>query len=127
MSPRDDEGDELAPNELIERVKLAIISQIGDDFYQKVQSQILFAIAVHSIECWLLPLYFKDKKREKTKNCLGTLNQALNRTEGFTIDSKNPAYYRKVAEPYSKRKTLMQLQSHNPSLNRFVAELGQVN
>ena len=126
VSPRDKEGKELSPEELIARVKSAIVSWIGSDFYQQFQSHMLFAIAVHSIECWLLPLYFTDKKREKTKNCLDTLNQALKK-QGFTIDRKAPEYYRKIAEPYSKKKTLMQLQSRNPSLSVLIGELGQVH
>ena len=125
VSPYDENGIELTPEELIERVKSAIISQIGDDFYQRLHSRMLFAIAVHSIECWLLPLYFTDKRREKTKNCLDTLNQALKK-QGFTIDRKAADYYRKIAEPFSKKKTLMQMQSHNPSLSIFIVELGRV-
>lgn len=126
VSPRDAAGNELPPDALIERVKLALISKIGEDFYQRHQDQTLFAIAVHSIECWLLPLYFTERKREKTKNCLETLNQALARKEGFTIDQKAPHYYRKIAAPYAKKSKLMQMQQYNPSLAHFISELQRV-
>jgi len=84
--------------------------------------QIIFAIAVHSIECWLLPLYYTNQTRAKTKNCLDTLNRQLKKADGFSINpsQKNPRYYETISKKYCKHKTLVSLYKANPSLRIFV-------
>lgn len=126
ISDRDENGTEIAVVAMIERVKNALIARIGDEFYDSYTSRILFAISVQSIECWLLPLVFSEKKKQgKTVNCLGTLNQRLNSKYGFTIDqhNKKPAYYETVSGEYAKHKRLIAVYSSNPSLEVFVSEL----
>ncbi|MBE9146252.1 phage tail protein [Planktothrix mougeotii] len=126
ISHRDENGVELSPEQLIEKVKEEFKSLIGEDFYSKYYDKIIFAIAVHTIECWLLPLYYTEKKKkQKIKSCLGTLNQALNIKEDFTIDknAKNPEYYRIVSKAYSKRKILIKHYPNNPSLKIFIQEI----
>ncbi|WP_254175091.1 phage tail protein [Planktothrix pseudagardhii] len=125
ISYRDKNG-ELSPEQLIEKVKEKFKSLIGEDFYREYYDRIIFAIAVHSTECWLLPLYYTEKKKkQKIKSCLGTLNQALKIKEDFTIDknAKNPEYYRIVSKAYSKQKTLLNNYSDNPSLKIFIQEI----
>ena len=123
---RDANGEELTPEQLVEKVKEKLQRLIGDDFYNKYNHKIIFAIAVHSIECWLLPLYYQDNRKEKITNCLGTLNQAL-KSKGFTIDAKKPQYYRKVSQQYCKPKVLMRLYKDNPSFKIFIEEIEQRN
>jgi hypothetical protein len=113
-------GIELSPEQLIEKVVAKFKSLIGEEFYAAHLDRIIFAISVHSIECWLLPLYYKDNKKSKLKSCLRTLNQALQKQEGFTIDAKNPEYYEIISEKYGKHKTLMKLYKNNPSLKIFI-------
>ncbi|WP_019499423.1 hypothetical protein [Pseudanabaena sp. PCC 6802] len=86
--PHRDCDGELSPEKLIENVITKFKSSIGEDFYSQNEDKIIFAIAVHSTECWLLPLYYSDKKKAKIINCLSTLNQALAK-KGFTIDANN--------------------------------------
>ena len=108
---------------MIGRVKEALIARMGQGFYEAYSQRILFAIAVQSIECWLLPLLFSDNKKAKTSNCLGTLNQGLARSKNFTIDAKRPDYYDIISSEYIKRKKLMAVYSFNPSLRVFVDDL----
>ena len=128
VSDRDEEGNELSVEEMIARVRAVLIARIGQEFYDRYTGRILFAISVHSIECWLLPLYFSDKKKSKTINCLNTLNQALKSKESFSIDpsNKKPQYYEGVSNEYTKHKRLMALYSSNPSLEVFVHELQNI-
>ena len=125
VSDRDEEGNELSVEDMTERIQLFLIQRIGPEFYEKYRARILFAIAVQSIECWLLPLLYTDAKRGKTKGCLDTLNRALVKQKSYAIDSQNkrPDYYRIVSDPYSKHKKLMELYKYNPSLNTFVRSL----
>jgi hypothetical protein len=125
--PKQDENGEFTPQQLIEKVIEKFRGAIGDNFYSKYQQKIIFAISVHSIECWLLPLYYTDqKKKSKFKNCLETLNLELpKKKHKFTIhaNAKNPEYYREISEQYRKHKVLMKHYAENPSLKTFIEEI----
>ena len=122
--PKQDENGEFTPQQLIEKVIEKFRGAIGDDFYSKYQQKIIFAISVHSIECWLLPLYYTDKKnKSKFKSCLDTLNPQVYKKHKFRIDAKNPEYYRIISEQYRKHKVLMKHYAENPSLKNFIEEI----
>jgi hypothetical protein len=99
-----EKGKDLTPEQLITKVIEKFITILGQDFYEKLKSRIIFAIAVHSIECWLLPIYYTDKKREKIVGCLDALNRELVKKEKFTIDKKNKNldYYRFISQIFAK-------------------------
>jgi len=124
--PQQDENGKFTPQPLIEKVIEKFRGAIGDDFYSKYQQKIIFAISVHSIECWLLPLYYTDKKKKsKFKNCLDTLNLQLLKKHEFRIDanSKNPEYYREISVQYRKPKVLMKHYAENPCFKNFIEEI----
>ena len=127
---KQDENGEFTPQQLIAKVIEKFRDGIGEDFYNTNQQKIIFAISVHSIECWLLPLYYTDKqKKAKYKNCLNTLNDELSKQHKFTIDknAKNPEYYREIAKQYGKHKVLMKHYQDNPSLKIFIEEIESRN
>ncbi len=123
--PKLADGREFSPEQLIRRVGEKFKGLIGEDFYEQYGGRIIFAISVHSIECWLLPLYYTDNRKSKVKNCLDTLNQRLQSVEGFRINpaNKNIGYYNNVSGKYGKHKILMASRKENPSLKIFVEEL----
>jgi len=123
--PHHENGKELTTIELIEKVINKFKNLIGEEFYTKHQDQIIFAISVHSTECWLLPLYYTDNKKSKVINCLRTLNQALRKKESFTIDVKNPEYYEDISKQYWKNKLLMKHYKNNPSLKIFIEKVAE--
>jgi len=118
-----DENGEFTPKELIEKVIEKFKEEIGEYFYSQCQQRIIWAISVHSIECWLLPLYYKDNKKSNFKNCLRALNEQLDKKHDFTIDAKKLQYYREISEKYRKHRDLMACYQHNPSLKIFVVEI----
>jgi hypothetical protein len=120
---RNGQRKELSPEQLIINVIEKFRQIIGAEFHDRYRERIIYAIAVHSIECWLLPLYYTDNRKSKIKNCLNTLNQALSKN-GFTIDvnAKNPDYYRDISEKYYKPKMFKKFKQ-NPSFNSFIEEL----
>lgn len=124
----DEEGKKLGVLQFVEEVKIMLIRQIGENFYETHKEKIIFAIAVEEIECWLLPLYYtannETKQAEITNNCLYKLNEKLKKKEGFTIDKKKQDY-EKVTKPYYKTKVLQQSYPKNPSLLIFIQELIQ--
>jgi hypothetical protein len=123
--PKQDENGEFTPQQLIEKVIEKFRGAIGEDFYSKYQQKIIFAISVHSIECWLLPLYYTDNKKYKVKNCLDTLNREIQKKHNFTIDAnaKNPEYYREISKQYRKPRVLMEHYAENPSLKFFIEQI----
>ena len=123
VSKRDHNG-ELGVESRIKNTSEKIIEWIGLEVYDAIRERVIFAISVHEIECWLLPIYHSDKKREKTTGCINTLYEALKKKENFTIHGKEYRYYEKMAKPFLKRKQLDQYSPHNPSLKIFVGNLG---
>jgi hypothetical protein len=64
----------LKTPEFIVKVKERLIKAIDNEFYVNNENKILFAISVHSLECWILPIYEKLKK-EKVTGCLEALQR----------------------------------------------------
>lgn len=129
VARRRPDGTERSADELCDLTVERLIREIGAATYEALRARIIFAVAVDSIECWLLPLYYADNRRAKTTNCLGTLNAALSSREGFSIDvdKKQVKYYRKIVKPLGKRKDLVAHARHNPSFQRFLAALGPLH
>ena len=85
-----------------------------------------FAIAVDSIECWLLPLLYGDKKAAKTTGCLESANRALRKANENALSAGEKKFlpaYEKASSGYRKRKTLIELHGKNPSLELFIKRL----
>jgi len=124
-----DQDGKFSAEKIIEIVTQKFESTIGKEFYREYQNRIILAIAVHSTECWLLPLYYSDNRQGKLINCLDTLNQELKRKEGYTVDpnSKNTDYYRKISSKYNKKKELPKYYPKNPSFKCFIEEIEKRN
>lgn len=115
---------------VIHKVKAILIQSIRKDFYDLYQEKIIFAISVHAVECWLLPIYYPTEKAKTAKvtGCLDMLNRVLPQQEGFYIDSKNPKYYQKIAKRIikMKKKEFDNYAILNPSLSVFTSSLAHI-
>ena len=114
---------DLPVEEIIDRVCKLLMSLIDADeiFWENYGEKIIFAISVHQIECWFLPIYFKNKKVKAAKitGCIATLNEVLPQQEkGLYIHGKDLAYYSTIAKHF--RKTILKIYQLNPSLKIFV-------
>lgn len=127
VSRRAADGRVLLPEELIEQVKVRLIQAMGQELSEQDAKRIVFAIAVDSIECWLLPLLYDEAaKKAKITGCLEAANwklQRLGQPPLSKADSKILSSYEKVSREYSKRRKLMEHRSENPSLGVFVTNL----
>ena len=94
---------------------------MGEDFYGKYSNRIIFAIAVHSIECWLFPLLASDDKSSQTENCCQTLERAI---PNFRKDYE---YYQEITKRYHNHNDLLKLYPKNSSLKIFIEELASRN
>jgi hypothetical protein len=121
------DGKDLPVPALIAGVIEKLRSLIGDDDCTKYQGRLIFAVCVHSIECWLLPLW-DARSAAATKNCLDRLNDALRRQNKPTIpDPKTVPPYDNAAKPYRKRDELLNNGVKNPSLAAFIEQLNSFN
>ncbi len=122
--PKFEKGKELDVPELIRRVRAKLVSLITDEIYSKFEDRIIFAISVHSLECWLLPIFYKDKKASKTKGCQAALNMALRKRMKMQISGrKDVKIYERISSVFRKNKELRKLSPANPSLKKFIDEL----
>jgi hypothetical protein len=118
-------GLDLEPDVLRKAAIARLREWMGSDFYEKYGHKVLFAVAVNTIECWLLPLLEgKPAKQGKTAGCERAANEALKLAGRDSLGYGNKLRrYAEEAEPYSKRKTLMAAGPLNPSLRAFLDEL----
>lgn len=94
----------------------------------------IFAIAIDSIECWLLPLVFdRSEKANLTKvaGCLKAVNDKLRMTNGTLLSKgdgseKAPEAYRRLSKGLEKRKGLDVAAVHNLGFTFFVTQLAQL-
>lgn len=110
----------------VQQIKDSLIHLIDPEFYQKNAHKIIFAIAVHQIECWVLP-FVSDKPSDSNKitGCTGALESIANR-KGYSIDQKNYGdgkYYDDLSKGMKNRKDLMRISKSNISLGLFIKDL----
>lgn len=115
-------GKDRPAAELIADMKAHIVSKIGPAIYDEFGGRIIFAISMHSLECWLLPLHIKEKRNaSRTKNCEEHLKNALKK-EGVSCE-KNHRTYQTLAKEYRNRKNIDQGRTKNESFDIFLASL----
>lgn len=117
-------GKDVSTKDLIGSVRNFIISKIDADVFQKAGERILFAICVHSLECWLLPLV-ESRVTRRTKNCESHLQRVtLKANENF---EKTYHCYAKLSKPFEKKRNLEHACRSNESLEIFLNSLPAAN
>lgn len=130
VSPLDENGNLLNTEEFIAKVKEKFISLIGKYFYRKNAERIIFAISVHSIECWLLPLYSQTQEKSALDHCFSILESIINQEpEKLRLRKlvKKKSCYEKIALPYATKEILLENYSLNPSFKIFIEDLQSRN
>ncbi len=118
----------LSTEQLIEKVIERLIAKIDSkkEFYQNYKERIIFAISVHSLECWLLPIYESNKK-DKTINCEDKLKYAVSNSSSKKIQKlktdKNNDNYHDLSKILIKPKELIKIASKNISFQIFINKL----
>lgn len=105
-------------------IKSKIIEDyIGQEIYEQYAERLIFAISVHSIECWLLPLYLTGKKRAKILKCIDFLQKELKRqNKKVNLKNKKARDYDNISSPLYKRKQLVKHYKEHPSFQIFIDE-----
>lgn len=126
--PHREDGRELTVPELFERIVKKLKVAMGAEFIERYGDRLLFAIAIHGIECWLLPLIYNDNHAGKITGCLSAMNEARRKANKSSLSkgdgSKDPRAYQETSRDFRKRKVLAAAIDRNPSLKIFVDSLG---
>ena len=119
----------MSVSDQFDRVIARLRKEIDSAFYQANEQRILFAVAVDTIECWLLPLLYEDNKAAKITGCLESANRAVQKADEPRSRRATKKFTRrhvKASRGYRKRKTLTKLRDKNPSLELFIERLAAV-
>jgi hypothetical protein len=109
-------GAERAVPDIVQDVQMKLMQALDP---QRYQGRILFAISVHSLECWLLPLHAKtDADTVSTKNCTDRLERSLKKAgQDYKKDAR---CYQGLAKPFAKPEKLAYCREKNQSLALFL-------
>ena len=102
--------------------------------YKQKKENIIFAICVHSTECWLLPLVYTDKRKEHTINCLNALNNAIKKkykgiavlTEKNKNEYNGKNIYDKIMSEWKRKSDIENTAQHNIGFKKFISSLNTI-
>lgn len=116
----DYENKTLPIDGFINKIQDHLIQQISNKtgFYTEHQDKIIFAISVHSLECWILPLYHNCKD-EKIEGCFKLLKHNSKKIKV----KKNFDDYDKLTKDLSIFETLETVKLKSSSLRVFLSKL----
>lgn len=124
-------ADDVLISDIIQKFQDVFITAFGADKYNQFKSRLIYGICLEEIECWLLPIYYTDKIRSATNNCIHKLNKKIGQQLDIYIDPSNKnnmtQQYWKISKPYMKNKTLLSNAYHNISLGVFIDALKEKN
>lgn len=111
--------------EVIKNKMIEWINKFNPNTYEKYKEKIIFAICIHSLECWLLALYVKQHElpRKRIHSGLDHLNRALERHNMKISEPKDPNLYEHLALPLRKQRTHTVVREYSYSFDRFISHL----
>lgn len=127
--PHSISGGKVDVDGLLRRIiqKLSSLAPMAES--DERHRRILYAIGIHSIECWLIGLVDPTHSYKRVNGCLVKLNQALKKKKHNPISStaKNSGDSRRtylaLANQFQNKKTTLQQSQLNPGFKQFVSLL----
>lgn len=117
-----DGGRDRSVATIIAEVIALLGHKIGPAVCAQYREQIIFAVAVHSIECWFLPLYETlPAKQSRSKNCGEHLARAADRQS--IPYRKDYAGYKLLSKAFEPKGALAQCAALNASFKIFIDSL----
>lgn len=116
------DGRERTEAELVEAVRTRLLVAVQQADPHVDPAQLLFAVCVDELECWLLLLFDRDK----TAGCVEAVNRALSKAGRKSLGSKgskDPRRYEDEAASLRKPKQVAQLRGRSVSLDLFLAQV----
>ncbi len=105
-----------------------IKKQVHPDFDK---SKLIFAIAIHETECWLISFLTNDRKLcAKTDSCVGAVNHLIKGDGYIDKDNKNAdgaiRVYEKILRNKKKSKDIKTASLHNYGFSHFIETLDRI-
>lgn len=110
-----------------ENIRLKLIEWMDSyaaDTYDFYRDKIIFAISIHSLECWLLAYHDSSNKKCKIKGCESALNIFLGK-QGRSI-SKNAQDYIEYSKDFKKPKNHKVVIAKSTSFKLFIEQLASI-
>lgn len=124
---KDDEGNELTIEALINKVIIKLVSKINEGelgFYEEYANKIIFAISVHSIECWLVAYH---GEQSETHNCDKVLLETkLPQNIQFSKSKKSRCHEKLSYLAFSERENIDKVAQKDPSFKHFIQSLEKI-
>lgn len=108
--------------DLVSDLKNLVIARFGEDFYRDCRGRVIFAVAVHSTECWLLSLHTKSAAEVgRVNSCYDLLSNILRRSKKSL--NKNYETYKLLSAGFKKCRNITAARQFSPSLALFLDSL----
>jgi hypothetical protein len=102
---------------------------IKPEIMETYSGRILFAISIHTIECWLLPLYYTNNHKSNTTSCMEKLNTEITKRNinGISSAGKNSPQaiksYDSILKNWKKKEEIVDSSAHNAGFSKFVESM----
>lgn len=132
--PKLDAGNgniQFTVEQLVKKVVDRLVSKIDEglaDFYQDNQEKIVFAVSVHSLECWIFSHYQKQGKKGKTLSCENALSNEITRYYSKELPKyeKTTTIYEKLVKPFLKIATIKSVKKIDKSFKLFIQQFDKI-
>lgn len=114
----------LSIDVLIQEVIKIIVNKINQDqtnFYEQCANKIIFAICVHSLECWFVSFYSEQSEIYDCNDILKTL--PISSTIRIT---KKPKNYNQLSQPFLIKENIDVVAQKDPSFRVFIQALENI-
>jgi len=125
--PKMANGVARSPEELVALAIDRLKSIIGPLDLESYSGRFHFAIAVHQIECWLLPLWGRERERDEVNNCKQRVDDGLGRANRPGLRKNDVRSYSAASADFRKKKDLLQATNHQTSLRLFCESLARIS
>lgn len=117
-------GETLPVEYLVANIRQRLGEWIGADDLERYEGRFLFAISVHELECWLVPLWENQRYRDAITNCTRRVQQGQRRANvRRPINKDEPRTYDEASRELRKTKALKKAGALQASLGLFLEDL----
>jgi hypothetical protein len=120
-------GVARSPSELVELVRQKLAAKIDPADLQQYSKRFAFAIAVHGIECWLLPLWGRSQEQTVIHNCKQRVDSGLTRANRAGLRKDQVRSYYDASAEFKKKANLLEAAKSQVSLELFCHSLESLN
>lgn len=119
--------------ELHTDIKNKLKEIINPAILDKYQHRIIFAISVHTIECWLLPIYYINNHKSSTTSCIEKLNIEITKKNINPIpsNSKNNPHairsYTAILKNWKRKEEIIAASRNNAGFKKFVESMDEIS